>query len=88
MSRWRIPSSPQRISAYVVPYQNWEFCDWEESGQFGCDLLIQMPMLVTLRRLQKTEEYFSEEEIYRVGRDICRALIRCSGRNAQALRMI
>lgn len=62
---------------YVVPYQNWEFCDWEESGQFGCDLLIQMPMLVTLRRLQKTEEYFSEEEIYRVGRDICRALIRC-----------
>ena len=62
---------------YVVSYQNWEFCDWEESGQFGCDLLIQMPMLVTLRKLQKAGEYFSEEEIRRVGRDICMALIRC-----------
>lgn len=62
---------------YVVSYQNWEFCDWEESGQFGCDLLIQMPMLVTLRRLQKTREPFREEEIRRVGRDICKALVRC-----------
>lgn len=62
---------------YVVSYQNWEFCDWEESGQFGCDLLIQMPMLVTLKRLQRTEGYFSGEEIRRVGRDICKALIRC-----------
>lgn len=64
-------------SPYVVSYRNWEFCDWEESGQFGCDLLIQMPMLITLRRLQKTEEHFGEEEICRVGRDICKALIRC-----------
>lgn len=62
---------------YVVSYQNWEFCDWEESGQFGCDLLIQMPMLVTLKRLQRTDGYFSGEEIRRVGRDICKALIRC-----------
>lgn len=62
---------------YVVSYRNWEFCDWEESGQFGCDLLIQMPLLVTLRTLQKTEGHFSEAEILRVGRDICMALIRC-----------
>lgn len=62
---------------YVVSYQNWEFCDWEESGQFGCDLLIQMPMLVTLRRLQKTGEYFSGNEIRRVGCDICKALVHC-----------
>lgn len=63
--------------SYVVFYHNWDFCDWEESGQFGCDLLIQMPMLKTLKRLQGTEECFSEEEIRRVGQDICRALIRC-----------
>lgn len=66
---------------YVVSYLNWEFCDWEESGQFGCDLLIQMPLLLTLRRLQKTEERFSEEEIRRVGRDICKALILCGKEN-------
>ena len=62
---------------HVVSYQNWEFCDWEETGQFGCDLLIQMPMLVTLRKLQRTGEHFGEEEIRRVGRDTCKALIRC-----------
>lgn len=62
---------------FVVSYQNWEFCDWEEFGQFGCDLLIQMPLLVTLRELQRTEANFGEEDIRRVGRDICRALIRC-----------
>ena len=62
---------------YVVSYQNWEFCDWEESGQFGRDLLIQMPMLVTLKRLQRTAEWFSEEEVLRVGRDICKALVCC-----------
>lgn len=67
-----------RDNANVVHYLDWQFSDWEDENQFGCDLLIRMDYMSSLEELKKQrEKTFSEADVLQIGQDICIALIQC-----------
>lgn len=67
-----------RDNANVVHYLDWQFSDWEDENQFGCDLLIRMDYMSSLEELKKQKEKtFTEADVLQMGQDICNALIQC-----------
>lgn len=65
----------------IVDYQDHAFHSWHDDNGFGVDLLIRMEKLTDLRSRIRRGELFSQAEILRVGRDICRALVVCHGKS-------
>ena len=65
----------------VVTYSDHTFVDWEDETGFGCDLLIRMELLKDLRTEIEAERRFGQEDILKIGRDICTALVLCHGKN-------
>lgn len=61
----------------VVDYLDHKFHNWSDSSGFGCDLLIRMELLTDLRSIIRKGKIFDEEEVLKVGRDICTALVLC-----------
>ena len=61
----------------VVDYLDHKFHNWSDSSGFGCDLLIRMELLTDLRSIIRKGKFFGEDEILKVGRDICTALVLC-----------
>ena len=47
----------------------------------GWDLYIRMELLTPMREILKSQKNFTEEEIIRIGCDICRALVLCQKKN-------
>lgn len=70
-----------RGNTNIVDYLDHTFVDWSEENAFGRDLLIRMELLTDLRRELKNGRMFTEEEILKIGRDICAALVRCHSKN-------
>ncbi len=68
-----------RGNTNVVDYLDHRFQNWADSSGFGCDLLIRMELLTDLRSIIKAGKQFTEEEVLRIGRDICTALVLCHG---------
>lgn len=67
-------------SPYTVEYKDFKFVEWKEESSFGMDLLIRMKLLTPLDQIQK-KRIFTEEEILKIGKDICQALVFCDGKN-------
>lgn len=65
----------------IVGYLDHAVVDWQEEDCFGRDLLIRMELLTDLRRLMLQGKVFSEEEVVRIGTDICKALSVCHQKN-------
>lgn len=66
-----------RDSAYVVKYLNFKFHDWKDGNSFGCDMLILMELMENLRDQMNYGATYTEKEIIKIGKDICKALISC-----------
>lgn len=66
---------------YVMQYKRYCFKDWDEEFSFGCDMLIQMPLLENIYKLVVDEEPLSENQIITLGKNLCTALIRCHQMN-------
>lgn len=64
----------------IVDYLNHRFVNWKDESGFGMDLLIRMEKLTDLRSQIAAGHRFREEEVRRLGVDICRALILCHGK--------
>lgn len=61
----------------IVDYLDHTFVDWSDEIGFGRDMLIRMEKLTDLRSQIANGKLFSREEILKIGRDICTALILC-----------
>lgn len=61
----------------IVEYYDFLFVEYQEENVFGVDLLIRMELLENLREEQKRKGEYSEQEIIRIGRDICKGLKFC-----------
>lgn len=66
---------------HIVDYKDHCLVDWEDDNGFGRDMLIRMELLQDLRSRIRESDFFQEEEILRLGRDICKALVLCHGKN-------
>ena len=64
----------------IVDYLDHKFVSWSDDYGFGMDLLIRMELLKDLRGELRQGRTFREEEIIRIGKDICRALMICHGK--------
>ena len=62
---------------YVMQYKRYCFKDWDEEFSFGCDMLIQMPLLENIYKIVIEGEPLSENQIITLGKNLCTALIRC-----------
>ncbi len=62
---------------YIMPYMRYCFKDWDEEFSFGCDMLIQMPLLENIYKLVIDKEPLSENQVITLGKNLCSALIRC-----------
>lgn len=65
----------------IVAYSDHTFVDWADETGFGCDMLIRMELLTDLRTEIEAERRFDQEDILKIGRDICTALVLCHGKN-------
>ena len=65
----------------IVDYLDHRFFNWSDDTGFGVDLLIRMEKLTDLRSRLQEGRLYGEEEIARIGVDICRALTICHGKN-------
>lgn len=65
----------------IVAYSDHTFVDWTDETGFGCDLLIRMELLKDLRTQIEAERRFGQDEILKIGRDICTALVLCHEKN-------
>ena len=65
----------------IVAYSDHTFVDWADETGFGCDLLIRMELLTDLRSEIEAEHSFNQDEILKIGRDVCTALVLCHGKN-------
>jgi len=65
----------------IVNYIDYRFFDWSDNTGFGVDLLIRMEPLTNLRSQLQMETIFSEAEIIKISKDLCRALIACHEKN-------
>lgn len=70
-----------RGNTNIVDYLDHTFVDWSDELGFGRDLLIRMELLKDLRSQLKNGREFTEDEILKIGQDICSALIRCHRKN-------
>ncbi len=68
-----------RGNTHIVDYLDFDFVDWSEDDCFGRDMYIRMELLHDLRSEMKHNRIYSEEEIIKIGCDICDALILCHG---------
>lgn len=68
-----------RGNTHIVDYLDFDFVDWSEDDCFGRDMYIRMELLHDLRSELKHNRIYSEEEIIKIGCDICDALILCHG---------
>lgn len=68
-----------RGSGNIVDYLDYHFEKWDDGIGFGVDLLIRMELLNSLGD-QIRKRAFQEEEIVRIGADLCRALTNCHSR--------
>ena len=66
-----------RGHTHILDYLDHKFVNWSDGSGYGCDMLIRMEQLQDLRSLIRQGETFREEEIVKIGRDICQALILC-----------
>lgn len=66
-----------RGNTNVVSYLDHKFQNWSDENGFGCDLLIRMELLVDLRDVMRKGRVFSEQDVLKVGKDICTALVLC-----------
>lgn len=66
---------------HVMQYKRYCVNDWDEEFSFGCDLLIQMPLLENIYKLVIDKGPLPEDQIITLGKDLCRALIRCHQEN-------
>ena len=69
-----------RQEQHLVSCLDYKFVNWIEQDSYGCDVLIRMEDVEDLRSLSCREQ-LSDEEVIRVGQEICRALTRCHGKN-------
>lgn len=65
----------------VVDYLDHTFVDWADENGFGCDMLIRMELLKDLRSEIEADHVFRQEEVLKIGRDICTALVLCHSKN-------
>lgn len=65
----------------IVDYLDYCFVDWSDSSGFGLDLLIRMELLNDLRNDIRRGKIFCEQEVIKVGLDICEALNICHRKN-------
>lgn len=65
----------------VVAYSDHTFVDWADETGFGCDMLIRMELLSDLRSEIEASRKFDQDEIVKIGRDICTALVLCHKKN-------
>lgn len=70
-----------RGNTNIVDYLDHTFVDWSDDTGFGRDMLIRMELLKDLRSDLRSGRIFREEEVLKVGRDICAALILCHRKN-------
>ena len=70
-----------RGNTNIVDYLDHTFVDWSDGTGFGRDMLIRMELLKDLRSDLRTGRIFREEEVLKVGRDVCTALILCHRKN-------
>ena len=70
-----------RGNTNIVDYLDHTFVDWSDEFGFGRDLLIRMELLEDLRSDLKNGRMFSQEEVLKIGRDICAALMLCHKKN-------
>lgn len=61
----------------IVDYLDHKFVEWTDESGFGCDMLIRMELLKDLRSELRGGKTFTEQEIIKLGCDICQALILC-----------
>lgn len=66
-----------QVAPHIMPYKSYCFKEWDEEFSFGCDLLIQMPLLENVYKLVIDRGPLSEEQIITLGKNLCTALIRC-----------
>lgn len=65
----------------IVNYLDYAIEEWETDTHFGRDLLIRMELLKNLEDLRKEKGHLGEEEVLRIGKEICQALAYCHGKN-------
>ena len=65
----------------VVDYLDHTFIDWADESSFGCDMLIRMELLKDLRSEIENERVFNQDDILKIGREICTALVLCHSKN-------
>lgn len=65
----------------IVDYIDYHTAEWEDDDGFGCDFLIRMELLQNLRSEIRRGRLFSEQEVIKIGVDICNALIVCHGKS-------
>lgn len=65
----------------IVLYLQSKVVDWEDPYEFGCSLLIEMPLMESLSDLIKSGYVFQEDEVLKIGRQVCTALVQCHERN-------
>ena len=70
-----------RGNTNIVDYLDHTFVDGSGESGYGRDLLIQMELLEDLRSDLKNGRMFSQEEVLKIGRDICAALMLCHKKN-------
>ena len=69
-----------RGNTNIVDYLDSDWDDWIEEDCYGSDLLIRVELLHDLVSEQQMGRVFAEEEIIRLGKDICNALVLCHGK--------
>lgn len=61
----------------IVDYLDHTFVEWIDGNSFGYDMLIRMEFLKDLRNEIESERFFSQDDIIKIGKDICTALVLC-----------
>lgn len=65
----------------IVDYLDHTFVEWADENGFGCDMLIRMELLKDLRSEIENDRNFSQEDVLKIGREICNALVLCHSKN-------
>ncbi len=69
-----------RNNTNIVNLYDCDVKEWSEGNRFGADLLLRIELLHNLAKEQREGKVFAEQDIIRVGKDICNALILCHSR--------
>lgn len=66
-----------RNSNNIVRYLDYRFETWTDKDAYGVDLLIRMDLLDNIGTFLQNGYLYKEEEIIKIGCDICEALVEC-----------